>query len=89
LNDPKGLFLIFLKDKLGYIPQISENFNTSSLIESGRFHDPHVICAVFEWSSFILAATLGQLPKTIHELLNISIVRCSSNYESSGCGVKE
>jgi len=82
LYDPESFFLIFLKNELSYISKISKNFNASALVKCCWFYDPHVILAMLVRNSFIFAAPFSQLSKTIHELLNVTIV-CRPCYHKS------
>ena len=58
LNDPKCVFVIFIKDEFHDVAQPVKNLDSFTLVHDSWLDDPHILFTVFEWHFFILAATL-------------------------------
>lgn len=86
LDHPKWVFEF--KNVVRNIFCISENFDTTTLILSCWFNNPHIFSAVFQRYFLITRASWAQFSESLQKHVNLSIVACSRNNISRGCCIK-
>ena len=88
LYHPERILLIFLKDEIRDVSHVLEDLYPSSLVQWGRFDEPHITCTVLKRYSFVPRTSPRNFSKPMHKAINLVVVDVTSNHKSRWCSIK-
>ena len=88
LYNPERILLIFLKDEIRDVPHVLENLYPSSLVQWGRFDEPHITCTVLKRYSLVSRTSFRNFSKPVHKTINLMVVDVTSNHKSRWRSIK-
>ena len=88
LYHPERILLIFLKDEIRDVPHVLKDLYPSSLVQWGRFDEPHITCTVLKRYSFVSRTSSRDFSKPVHEAINLMVIDVTSNHKSRWRSIK-
>lgn len=88
LNDPERDGLRGVENKVCHILVIPEDFNATSLVQIGGFHQPYVLFTVLWWDPLVPEAAFTDFSEPMQKVFDASIVEVSCDNKGCGRGVE-